>query len=76
MKRRTVLLTVVAAAAAAGLAAYGLAPVCEPLSGEQTGLMRPRPAERSDRDLYLQVYQQRDGRWFECKTRLSRLFFF
>lgn len=74
MKRRTVLLTLVAAAAVAGLAAYGLSPVCEPLDREQISSLKPPLAERSDRDIYLKVFQKRDGQWYQCKTRLSRLF--
>lgn len=76
MKRRNVLLTLVAAAALAALAAFGLSPVCEPLDREQISSMKPPLAERADRDIYVRVFQKHDGQWFECKTRLSRLFSF
>jgi hypothetical protein len=32
--------------------------------------------QRTDRDLYLTVFQKRDGQWHQCKTWLSRQFFF
>jgi len=32
--------------------------------------------QRTDRDFYLRVFQQRDGQWYQCKTWISRFFFF
>lgn len=32
--------------------------------------------QRPDRDLDLTVFQRRHGHWYQCKTRLSRQFFF
>jgi hypothetical protein len=35
------------------------------------------PIATTDRSrFYLQVFQQMDGRWYQCKTWLSRQFFF
>jgi hypothetical protein len=76
MSRRSIFLTLVAAAALAGLVALALAPVCQPLDREQVSSMKPPPSQREDRDLYLKVFQKRDGQWQQCKTRLSRLLSF
>jgi hypothetical protein len=60
----------------AGLAVALFRPVCVPLSPEQVAAFNSPIESRSDRDFYLKVFQQRDGRWFQCKTWLSRQFFF
>jgi len=51
-------------------------PVCVPLSAEDLGGFNTPIEQRTDRDFYLQVFQQIDGRWFQCKTWLSRQLFF
>lgn len=56
-----------------GIAA--LHPVCVPLGVAPASW--PVPIEqRTDRDFYLRVFQQRDGQWYQCKTWLSRQLFF
>ena len=71
--RKAPLLAVVTVVAAV---AWALHPVCVPLSAEDlTGFNVPIE-QRTDRDLYLKVFQQRDGRWYQCKTWISRQFFF
>jgi hypothetical protein len=57
-----------------GIAA--LRPVCVPLTQEDLAGFNVPIEQRTDRDLYLRVFQQRDGQWFQCKTWLSRQFFF
>lgn len=33
--------------------------------------------ERQDRDFYMKVFQRKaDGHWYQCKTAMSRTFFF
>jgi hypothetical protein len=60
----------------AATVAFSLRPVCVPLSSEQlAGFTTPIEA-RTDHDLYLRVFQQIDGRWYQCKTWLSRQLFF
>ena len=58
--------------------ALGLAlrPVCVPLSAEDLQGFNVPIEQRTDRDFYLQVFQRRDGQWYQCKTWLSRQFFF
>jgi hypothetical protein len=60
----------------AAAAAFTLRPVCVPLSPEQLGAFTTPIETRADHDLYLRVFQQIDGRWYQCKTWLSRQLFF
>jgi len=53
-----------------------LQPVCVPLSDDDLKSFNVPIEQRTDRDIYLRVFQQRDGHWYQCKTRLSRLMFF
>jgi hypothetical protein len=59
-----------------GLLAWTLRPVCVPLSAEDLRSFNVPIEQRTDRDLYFRVFQQRDGQWQQCKTWLSRQFFF
>jgi hypothetical protein len=60
----------------AAVAAFALRPVCVPLSPEQLAGFTTPVETRTDRDVYLQVFQRMDGRWYQCKTWLSRQLFF
>jgi hypothetical protein len=62
--------------AIAALATFALRPVCVPLSPADVAGFNTPIETRTDHDLYLQVFQQLDGRWFQCKTWISRQFFF
>ena len=53
-----------------------LRPVCVALSPEELSGFTTPIETRTDHDLYLQVFQQMDGRWYQCKTWLSRQLFF
>jgi hypothetical protein len=53
-----------------------LRPVCVPLSNDDVARFPPPIETRTDRDLYVRVFQFRDGQWYQCKTWLSRQFFF
>ena len=53
-----------------------LRPVCVPLSPDSLQQFTTPIEQRTDRDFYLRVFQQRDGEWYQCKTWLSRQFFF
>jgi len=53
-----------------------LRPVCVPLSPEDLAGFNTPIETRTDHDFYLQVFQQVDGRWYQCKTWLARQFFF
>jgi len=53
-----------------------LRPVCVPLSSGDLAQFNSPVETRTDRDLYLRVFQLRGGQWHQCKTWLSRQFFF
>jgi hypothetical protein len=72
-QRSVVWLVVVGFAVAFG---YALRPVCAPLSAKELDGFTTPIDTRTDHDLYLCVFQQNDGRWYQCKTWLSRQFFF
>lgn len=78
MTRRA--LWVALGAGALVVAAFGwcVHPVCVPLSQESVAeAARYAPLEtRTDRQLHGPVWQQRDGRWYQCKSWISRQFFF
>ena len=58
------------------LIAWVLHPVCVPLSAEDLRGFNVPIEQRTDQDLYLRVFQQRGGQWYQCKTWVSRQFFF
>ena len=60
----------------AALAVFALRPVCVPLSAEDVAGFNTPIETRPDHDFYLQVFQQVDGHWYQCKTWLSRQLFF
>jgi hypothetical protein len=60
----------------AGLLAWVLHPVCVPLSAEDLRGFNVPIERRTDRDLSVPVFQQRHGQWYQCKTWVSRQFFF
>jgi hypothetical protein len=58
-----------------------LRPVCVPISDQSHKRFQPPIEERQDRDFYMKIFQQRDGqngdkKWHQCKTWVSRFFFF
>lgn len=64
------------AATVVAAVAWALHPVCVPLSADDLKGFNVPIEQRTDRDLYLKVFQRRDGRWYQCKTWISRQFFF
>ena len=60
----------------AALVTFALRPVCVRLSAEDLAGFNSPIETRTDRDVYLRVFQQIDGQWYQCKTWLSRQFFF
>ena len=57
--------------------AYALWPVCAPIPPETVAGFDPPIDQRTDAMLWGRVFRQRDdGQWQQCKTRLSRAFFF
>jgi hypothetical protein len=59
-----------------GLVGWALRPVCLPLTADDLRGFSVPIEQRTDRDFYLRVFQQRGGQWYQCKTWLSRQFFF
>jgi hypothetical protein len=51
-------------------------PVCVPLSAENLAGFNIPVEQRTDRDFHVRVFQKRDGQWHQCKTWVSRQFFF
>ena len=51
-------------------------PVCEPLTADFVAGFNPPIEQRTDKDFYMLVFQQRDGNWHQCKSRISRAMFF
>jgi hypothetical protein len=67
---------IVTAVVLAAMVGFAFRPVCVPLSSEQLAGFTTPIETRADHDFHLRVFQQIDGRWYQCKTWLSRQFFF
>jgi hypothetical protein len=78
MIRRVVSALVVALILTAGLGLWLTHPVCVPLTPDDvTNAARYQPLEqRRDRQWHGPVFQHRNGRWFQCKSWISRQLFF
>ena len=76
--RRRVLIALGSGALILASAAWCAHPVCVPLDDEMVAeAAKYRPLEmRTDRQLHGPVWQKRDGRWHQCKSWISRKFFF
>lgn len=59
-----------------GVAAFAFRPVCVPIPAETLLQLTVPLEQRTDRDFYVKVFQQRNGRWHQCKTWISRRLFF
>jgi hypothetical protein len=55
---------------------FVLHPVCVPLTADDLKTFNVPIEQRTDRDFYLKVFQRRGGQWYQCKTWISRFFFF
>ncbi len=58
-----------------------LRPVCVPIGDQSLQRFNPPIDERQDRDSYMKIFHKRDGqnrdeKWHQCKTWVSRFFFF
>ena len=58
------------------IGAVALRPVCVPISDDALAQFTAPIEQRTDRDLFVRVFQLRNGRWHHCKTWLSRQLFF
>jgi hypothetical protein len=59
-----------------GCVGWALRPACVPLTADNLHGFDVPIEQRTDRDFYMRVFQQRGGQWYQCKTWLSRQFFF
>lgn len=76
---RTTSVAIVFAACILGLAVWWLLhPVCVSLTAaEVTSASESLPLpQRTDRQLHGPIFQQRDAQWYQCKSWVSRQFFF
>jgi hypothetical protein len=61
----------------AGSLLWFLSPVCVAIGGADLANFDPPISSRTDTGLIGQrIFQRRDGGWHQCKTRISRQFFF
>ena len=78
--RRTevIALTLAAVALVAILVAWCAHPICMPLSrAEVAEAAKWMPLEqRTERQWHGPIWQQHDGTWYQCKSWISRQFFF
>ena len=56
--------------------AFMIRPVCVPIENGEQEAAKYNYSERQDKDFYVEVFQQQDGKWHHCKTLISRQFFF
>ncbi len=75
-KRNVRKILLVAVLGITGFPVFLFRPVCVPISEDDLKNFTVPIEERTDRDFYLKIFQQRNGRWYQCKTHISRLFFF
>jgi hypothetical protein len=70
------LLTLLVAALATG-AYLAFRPVCVPIDAETLARFDPPIETRTETTFYgTPIFRQEDGQWFQCKTWISRQFFF
>jgi len=51
-------------------------PICVPLSDEDVKRFNPPIETRMDKNFYIKTFQKKDNQWYQCKTWISRKFFF
>ena len=74
---RTLLTLVVLVALVGAGAVFLFRPACRAIDAESVALFDPPIETRRETTFYgSPVFQQKDGEWFQCKTWLSRQFFF
>jgi drug/metabolite transporter (DMT)-like permease len=56
--------------------AYAVWPVCVAIPAETIADFNQPIALRSDMQLFGKVFQEHAGQWYQCKSRISRAFFF
>lgn len=51
-------------------------PICVPLSDEDVKRFNPPIEMRMDKNFYIKTFQKKENQWYQCKTWISRKFFF
>ncbi|HSG30138.1 MAG TPA: hypothetical protein VLB82_01180 [Thermodesulfobacteriota bacterium] len=51
-------------------------PVCVIITEEEVKNFNPPIETRTDKNFYMQTFQKKNGQWYQCKTWISRKFFF
>ena len=51
-------------------------PVCVRITDDELKNFNTVIEKRTDKDFYLRVFQMKNGNWYQCKTWISRQFFF
>jgi len=51
-------------------------PVCVIITDEEVKNFNPPIETRTDKNFYLKTFQKRENQWYQCKTWISRKFFF
>jgi len=77
-RTKVVALTIAAVAIIAAIITWCAHPICVPLSSADVAeAARWAPLEtRTDRQMHGSIFQQRAGQWYQCKSWISRQFFF
>ncbi len=75
--RRTLIVVVGLMALIGAGACLLFRPACRAIDAESVALFDPPIETRREATFYgSPLFQQKDGQWFQCKTWLSRQFFF
>jgi hypothetical protein len=78
MNTRALAFTLAAIAFTALVVVWCAHPICVPLSAADVAeAAKWMPLERrTDRQLHGPIFQKRDSQWYQCKSWISRRFFF
>ena len=77
MKGRTRLAFVLLAAALIAGAVFLFRPICVPIPEDTLAVFNPPIEQRRETTFYgTAIFRQKNGQWFQCKTWISRQFFF
>ena len=77
MKGRTRLAFVLLAAALIAGAVFLFRPICVPIPEDTLAVFNPPIEQRRVTTFYgTAIFRQKNGQWFQCKTWISRQFFF
>ena len=81
LKRKMLVTPGIVIACFLAFSVFPLRPVCAPIGDQSLKRFNPPIEERQDRDFTMRIFQERDGqnrdeKWHQCKTWVSRFFFF